>query len=756
MGRKVDARVDLRVGFGEYVQATVPMTDNSMKARTEGCVTLMPTRNVNGSVWCYRLSTGTLVRRDQLVSLPMPDMVIQHLNDLACQDGQHRGAGSSQEEMVNKGTKRRTIPMDYNKRISAEPKMAGDMPAPQPRRSKTSELDVVEQDVDVAEGEVTDMHVAEGEVTDVDVAEGEDMVRGKMDRLLKMTGWSAEELDDKPVSQVWERLDELKEMDRVFVISVRKALRERESGATEVMMAELQQIHRKKVWRAVDTKKLTAEEKGKIIRSSMFMKDKYVASGAFDKFKARLVAGGNGQDREIYDDLSSPTASTAAIMAIAELCAREGKKVMALDVGGAFLEVHMEETVHMRLDRTMTRLLVTIDDSYAEYVEDNGTMVVLLLKALYGCVEASLLWYKHLVKKLRQWGFVPNVYEPCVFRKKEKSGVDTIIGIHVDDVFGTGGLDELNEFRVYMGSVFEKITWKMDDVIDFTGMTFDFREKGKCRVTMVNCERDLIKSSGVQGTKRSPARADLFEVTDEGALTEERRKWFHSNVAKLLYLSKRVRPECLLAVSYLTTRVQCSNAGDAVKLERVVQYLIGTPGRGIMLEPGHKLEVVIQIDAAYGVHVDCGNSHTGCMMRIGSGGPVFVKSSKQKIVAKSSTEAELVGLSDTVSNGMHMRNLLLDLGYDVKPVVVEQDNMSCMFLIKRGRPGSDASKHISIRFFWLKEKVDEGEARVVHRESARMWCNSLSKPVQGKQFVVERRGLTNWDEFLGDETDTTD
>ena len=89
MGRKVDARVDLRVGFGEYVQATVPMTDNSMKARTEGCVTLMPTRNVNGSVWCYRLSTGTLVRRDQLVSLPMPDMVIQHLNDLACQDGQH-------------------------------------------------------------------------------------------------------------------------------------------------------------------------------------------------------------------------------------------------------------------------------------------------------------------------------------------------------------------------------------------------------------------------------------------------------------------------------------------------------------------------------------------------------------------------------------------------------------------------------------------------------------------------------------------
>ena len=84
--------------------------------------------------------------------------------------------------------------------------------------------------------------------------------------------------------------------------------------------------------------------------------------------------------------------------------------------------------------------------------------------------------------------------------------------------------------------------------------------------------------------------------------------------------------------------------------------------------------------------------------------------------------------------------------------------MSCMHLIKRGRPGSDASKHISIRFFWLKERVDVGEARVVHRESKRMWCNCMTKPVQGKQFIDERRGVTNWDEYLGgkEATDTTD
>jgi hypothetical protein len=38
----------------------------------------------------------------------------------------------------------------------------------------------------------------------------------------------------------------------------------------------------------------------------MFLKDKYLASGAFDRFKARLVAGGDMQDKSLYEELSSP------------------------------------------------------------------------------------------------------------------------------------------------------------------------------------------------------------------------------------------------------------------------------------------------------------------------------------------------------------------------------------------------------------------------------------------------------------------
>ncbi len=57
VGRKINAKKDLRVSFGDYVQATTPTTDNSMKLRTDGCIVLLPTGNLQGSVKMWSLAT---------------------------------------------------------------------------------------------------------------------------------------------------------------------------------------------------------------------------------------------------------------------------------------------------------------------------------------------------------------------------------------------------------------------------------------------------------------------------------------------------------------------------------------------------------------------------------------------------------------------------------------------------------------------------------------------------------------------------
>ena len=77
----------------------------------------------------------------------------------------------------------------------------------------------------------------------------------------------------------------------------------------------------------------------------MFLKDKYFAPGAFEKFNVRLVSGGDQQDRTTYEDLSAPTAATTNVFAMAALTAREKRVVVAtVDKGGAYLNASMEES----------------------------------------------------------------------------------------------------------------------------------------------------------------------------------------------------------------------------------------------------------------------------------------------------------------------------------------------------------------------------------------------------------------------------
>ena len=78
---------------------------------------------------------------------------------------------------------------------------------------------------------------------------------------------------------------------------------------------------------------------------------------------------------------------------------------------------------------------------------------------------------------------------------------------------------------------------------------------------------------------------------------------------------------------------------DIKKLRRLLKYLCSTADRGIALEMGDDVIVWVYIDAAYGVHMDCGISQSGMAVLIGLG-TVMVSCRKQHINTKSSTEAD--------------------------------------------------------------------------------------------------------------------
>jgi hypothetical protein len=99
------------------------------------------------------------------------------------------------------------------------------------------------------------------------------------------------------------------------------------------------------------------------------------------------------QAKKLYEDLSSPTVSTSSVFTIAAIAAHEKRHLAVVDIGSAFLNATMQKSVpvHMRLDKTMSEYLVRVNPKYAEFRQTNGTITVLLKKALYGCVESASL-----------------------------------------------------------------------------------------------------------------------------------------------------------------------------------------------------------------------------------------------------------------------------------------------------------------------------------------------------------------------------
>jgi hypothetical protein len=423
-----------------------------------------------------------------------------------------------------------------------------------------------------------------------------------------------------------------------------------------------------------------------------------------------------------------------------------------MDIGAAYLNASMASTgveVNMVIEPKIAAILVQMEPTYKPFLRHDGSVCVRLLKALYGTVEAARLWYDLINKILTDHGFVNNPYDKCVLNKKLDNGDLLTVVLYVDDLLVTcSSAAEITKLKDFLMTKFPEVSFHSGTKIEYVGMTLDFESRpGVAVVTMKQMTDDIINTSNVKPNARhtSPASPSLFETDfDSPILDVPNEAFYRTFVAKLLYLSKRARPDILLPVAFLATRAHDCRQDDLMKLHRLISYVANTPDRGIAIEFGNDPQARGYIDAAYSVHENDGKSHTGATLLFGKGGPLYVTSVKQSIVTKSSTEAELIAFSDVTSELICLRNFSIGQGYPPHPAIVYQDNMSTMALIAHGAPCSKRSKHIDIRQFWVKERITEGTIVVKHCPTEIMWANLLTKPLCGAQFISERTGLTNW------------
>jgi len=104
----------------------------------------------------------------------------------------------------------------------------------------------------------------------------------------------------------------------------------------------------------------------------------------------------------------------------------------------------------------------------------------------------------------------------------------------------------------------------------------------------------------------------------------------------------------------------------------------------------------------------------------------------------------LVAESDFASEAIYSTEFLLAQGEDISPAIIHQDNMSTIAMIKNGISKSDKTRHMNVRFFWTKKRVDNGEIKIVYTPTDDMVADILTKPLQGDKFLTLRRMLLNW------------
>lgn len=522
-------------------------------------------------------------------------------------------------------------------------------------------------------------------------------------------------------------------------LSIKEGIKRYGHYAVESVLAEYGQLKDKSVFKPKYANTLSIEERRNSLNLITFMKKK--RSG---KLKTRACADGRKQRLYIKkEEASSPAIHLESLLLTMMVDAHEGRDVATADISGAYLLADMKDYVLVRLEGESADIMCKVDPAYQKYRTYNKkgkpVLYLQLVKALYGCLQSALRWYETFVCKLKDMGFTINPYDPCV-ANAEIEGSQCTICWYVDDTkISHINPEVVTKVIEEMESAFGKMEIKRGRNHVFVGMDFTLTEDHKLSISMKEYVDECIEAfeevdRKLEGKANTPAKNGLFIVTEgEEELDERKSEYFHHVVAKLLYVAKRARLDIDLAVSFLCTRVSRSTTEDWEKLRRLLLYLKGTLLMPRILGADRLDTVRTWVDASYGTHNDM-KGHTGGAMSMGTG--VFnVKSTKQKLNTKSSTETEVVGVSDYLPWVVWTKMFMEEQGRKIKSNILYQDNESAIRIEKNGRKSCrEKSRHIHIRYFFVTDLIKREELSVEHCRTEKMVSDFYTKPLQGHLF----------------------
>ncbi|KAG7578454.1 Retrotransposon gag domain [Arabidopsis thaliana x Arabidopsis arenosa] len=463
----------------------------------------------------------------------------------------------------------------------------------------------------------------------------------------------------------------------------------------------------------------------KAIGSHWIFTIKYKSNGEIERYKARLVAMGNRQVEGLdFDETFAHVVKMTTIREFLKIAAVKRWEVHQMDVHNAFLHGDLEEEVYMRLP--------------LGFVSQDKSKVCRLKKSLYGLRQAPRCWFAKLAAALKGYGFAQQVADYSLFTL-ERGFMQLFVLVYVDDLLiGGNDLNGIQEFKGYLSDE----CFHMKDLGPmkyFLGIEVS-RSPDGFYLSQRKYALDIVTECGLLGCQpvSTPLEQNHKLPDDEGEFYEDVER-YRRLVGRLVYLTF-TRPDLSYVVHMLAQFMHQPRAKHWAAVIRVVRYLKGCPGQGIVLSADSDLQLTSYCDSDFSTCSLSRRSATGFIVMLGDS-PIAWKTKKQDVVSFSSAEAEYRAMSFTARELKWNRELLGCFGVSHPQAMrLYCDNKAALH-IAANPVFHERTKHIERDCHFIRDEIQDGSLVTAHLTTTEQPADIFTKALGSQQFAYLRRKL---------------
>ena len=445
------------------------------------------------------------------------------------------------------------------------------------------------------------------------------------------------------------------------------------------------------------------------------------------RFKARLVVGGHRQEPgQDYGRSYAPVCRIGSIRITCAIGCHNNWPIYQLDVVGAFLNALCDRDVYVR----------PAPGTSAKNSATGEPMVYKLERSLYGLSQSPALWNDTLNESLTVFGWKRTQSDPCVY-VYTSGNIIVILTVYVDDILITGGDQQLvDQKKKELTDRFEMTD--MGEVKRILGIDVqrDY-EQGTLAISQEHYVNTLLERFGMQeanpvSTPGYGAEISTNQPQDQ-ILGSTDKKIYQSMTGSILYLAQCTRFD--LSYAALQLSKACSNPAQVnmTAAKHVLRYLRGNPVLPIVYKRG-QFRLAAFTDSSFGANPDNGRSTTGYLFFL-AGGPISYGAKTQTLTAQSTVEAEIQALSYSAREAVYISNFMTELNFKTFGSVPINSDSTGALTVAGNAMHSQRTKHVALRYFFIRELVLRGQITLHHRPSEHQLADIATKYLPKHRFA---------------------